>query len=284
MLTNALLYAGLLPLVVSACLAVILRQLRLTPQISWPVSITAGFLAAMLVVRGQGGLAESIDRVLHPHEALDWLPVLVLLALVACGVVYWGSLRSWQLIPLVVAISLATPVRLLSGNLAQQWSPIGKLAVIAWTSAALALAWLSLSTNDTAQPSVLRVPLQILVAVGAGVAVTLSGAFIYGQLAAAVGAATTGTWLAFALRARESNEGTAAAAGVVAVALGSLILLGRFYSELNTAAAALLFVALAATAVPLPGQLGGNASWLQAVVRAACCLVPLTIAVALAVS
>ena len=284
MLTSLLLYAGVVPLAVSVCVAFVMRQLRIAAQVVWPVSIAAGFLGAMLAVRGQLGVSESLERVLAPHEALDWLPHLVLLAVLASVVIYGASLRGVGLLTLVVALSVATPVRLLSGNLAQQWSLAGKLAVIVGFSAALIVVWLPLSAKSTTQPSILRVPLQILVAVGAGIAVALSGAFIYGQLAAAVGAATAGTWLAFGLRTPESNEGVAAAAGVVALALGSLILLGRFYAELGMASAALLFVALAAVAVPLPGGAGGKASWQRAVVRAAGCLVPLTIAVALAAS
>ncbi len=284
MLTNLLLYAGLVPLVASVLVAVVMRQLRAPLKVIWPTSIAIGFLAALLAVRGQVGIAESVDRLLQPHEALDWLPHIVFLALGACLVPALPQAHRSRWIALIAVLCLAVPVRLLSGNLAQQWSVFGKLFVVTSVAVALALVWLSLSTNDASQSSILRAPLLILVAVGIGVVITFSGAFIYGQLAAALGAALAGTANVFAFRARESNDGIAASAGVITFALGSLVVLGHFYAELSTMNAALLFLSLAATAVPLPAWLNNRSPWQLGLVRATACLTPLAIALATATS
>ena len=88
MFTYALLYAGLLPLVASASVAFIMRRLRSPIPIAWPVAITGGFLTAQFTLRGQAGFSESVHTFFQPHEAVDWLPHIVLLALGVSIVMY----------------------------------------------------------------------------------------------------------------------------------------------------------------------------------------------------
>jgi hypothetical protein len=284
MLTNTLLYAALLPLVASAFIAFVMRQMRSPLPVIWPVAITGGFLATQFVLRGQSGLSESLHTFVQPHEALDWLPHIVLLALGVSLVMYLAPTHRPRLIALATALCLAAPVRLLSGNLAQHWSILGKAAVLISLTAVLGLVWLITSNNDLRQPTILRAPLLILVAVGTAIVVTQSGALIYGLLSAALGAAITGTALVFAFHRSTWSSGAAASAGIITFTLGSLIILGHFYAELNTTNAILLLLSLTATAAPLPALLGNRPTWQRNAARITSCVLPVALAVAGVVS
>jgi hypothetical protein len=280
MLTNALLYAALLPLATSASIAFLMRRMRTPLPVVWPVAITFGFLAAQFALRGQSGLSETLHTFLEPHEAVDWLPHIVLLALGVSLVIYLAPAHRPRLITLAAALCLAVPVRLLSGNLAQHWSILEKAAVLVSLAAALGLVWLLTSRDDGRQPTILRVPLLMLVAVGTAIVVTQSGALIYGLSSAALGAAITGTALVFAFHRSTSSSGAAASGGVITLTLGSLIILGHFYAELSTANAALLLLSLTATAAPLHVLLGNRPAWQRNTARTISCVFPLAIAVA----
>src|SRR4051794_18514700 len=88
MLTNALLYAGLLPLLTSATIAFVLQRMRAPPPIIWAFAIAFGFLTAHFALRSQTGIADSLHSFIEPHESVDWLPHLVLLALGVTVVMY----------------------------------------------------------------------------------------------------------------------------------------------------------------------------------------------------
>lgn len=277
MLTNALLYASLLPLVISASVAFVMRRMRSAPPIVWPVAITGGFLAGQFTLRGQSGFVESLHTFFQPHEAVDWLPHIVLLALGVNLVIYLAPPHRYRLMILAAALCLAAPVRLLSGNLAQHWSIGGKVATLILLAAVLGLVWRLLALNDVRRPAVIRVPLLIIVAASTAVVVIQSGALIYGLSCAAFGAAIAGTALVFAFCGAASSLGSAAAAGVITFTLGSLILLSHFYAELSAINAVLLFLSLTATAAPLPAFLTAS-KWRLIVTRTAACMLPLAVA------
>src|SRR4029079_17182757 len=128
MLLDALIYAGVLPLVTSAVIAFIMRRSYAPVQAVWPIAITAGFLAAQFALRADLGFAASLHAFVQPHEAIDWLPHIVLLALGVSLVMYLAPAHRGWLCVLAVALCAAVPVRLLSGNIASQWSSVGKLA------------------------------------------------------------------------------------------------------------------------------------------------------------
>jgi hypothetical protein len=268
-----------LPLVASASIALIMRQMRSPSPIVWPIAVSGGFLTAQFVLRNQTGFSESVHTFFEPHEAVDWLPHIVLLALGVSLVMYLAPARRPRLIALAAALCLAAPVRLLSGNLAQHWSILGKAAVLVSMAAALGLIWLLTSRNDGRQSAMIRVPLLILVAVGAAIVVTQSGAFIYGLSSAALGAAIMGTALVFAFHPSTASFGAARTAGVITFTLGSLIILSHFYAELGTTNAVLILLSLTATAVPLPAMLRSGPAWWRNAARIMSCVLPLAIAV-----
>ena len=284
MLTNAILYAALLPLVASALIAFIMRRMRSPLPVVWPVAITGGFLAAQFALRGESGFYESLHTFFEPHEAVDWLPHIVLLALGVSLLMYLAPAHRPRIIALAAALCVAVPVRLLGGNLAQHWSILAKVAVLVSLAVVLGFVWLLLASNGDGQPAIVRVPLLILVAVGTAIVVTQSGAFIYGLSSAALGAAITGAALVFAFRAFESSAGAAATAGILTFTLGSLIILGHFYAELSTTNTAWLLLSLVATAVPLPALLRSGPVWQRNTARILFCVLPLAIAVAGVVS
>jgi hypothetical protein len=278
MLTNALLYAGLLPLVISAAIAFVMQRVRSASPIVWPVAITGGFLVAHFILRGQSGFTESLHTFLQPHEAIDWLPHIVLLALGVTLVTYLAPAHRYRLIALAAALCLAAPIRLLSGNLAQHWSITEKLTLLVSLAAVLGLMWRLLALNDDRQPAIIRVPLLILVAVTTAAVVAQSGAFVYGLSSAAFAAAIAGTAVVCSFRGGAFSAGAAATAGVTTFTLGSLIFLSHFYAYLSTTNAALIFLSLTATAAPLPAFLAAS-KWRLVVTRTAACMLPLAVAV-----
>jgi hypothetical protein len=279
MLTSILLNAGLLPLIVSAAIAFILRRFRSPISVVWPVAVAAGFLTSQFVLRGQNGLAESLLTFLQPPEAIDWLPHIVLLALGVSIVMHLAPANRGLSIAMAAALCIAAPVRLLSGNVAVHWSMLEKLAWLSLLAAVLGAVWILLATDDEARPAFVRVPLLIAVAVGTAIVVTQSGVLVYGESCAALGAALSGTALVFAFRAHISSAGAAAAAGVITFTLGSLIILAHFFAALSVLNAALLFASLVATSVPLPAAVRSGSWWLPVATRVIACLLPLAAAV-----
>jgi hypothetical protein len=178
---------------------------------------------------------------------------------------------------LAAGLCLAAPVRLLSGNIASHWSPVEKLAWLGMLAAVLAATWLVLSTDDEAHATPIRVPLVVLLVVGIAVVLTKSGVFIYGESAAALGAAVSGVAIAIGWQRRSRNSGAAASAGVITLAAGSLIMLTHFFADLSLPNAALLLAALIATAIPLPPFVRIGAAWRHAIARAALCLAPMAV-------
>ena len=113
MFTSTLLYAGLLPLIVSAMVALVMRRMQSPPQVIWATAFAGGFLAAQFGLKSQTGFAAAWHSFIQPHEAADWLPLVVLLALgVSVVLIYAPTSRQRRTIALAAALCLAVPVRL----------------------------------------------------------------------------------------------------------------------------------------------------------------------------
>jgi hypothetical protein len=297
MLTSALLHAGFIPFVVAAITALILRRANIAPRTIWPLAFTAGFLAGQLAITSEAGLGAALYRFIQPHEAVDWLPLIVLLALGVTTVNRFTALTDrWRTFALAATFSLAVPIRLLSGNvrLTQQWSVLEKVVYLVLMAATLRAIWLLLATENEDEPAILRPILLTLVATGTAIVVTLSGAFLTGLSCGAVAATIAGTALSCTLLPNSSGSGAtgsasaerehpssgiAAAAGVITFTLGSLILLGYFFAYVTITNVALLFLALAATSAPLPRGIRSTQLWQQMALRSLLCLLPLLLAV-----
>lgn len=296
MLTTILI-AGLVPLAVAAIAAIVLLRSNAVPRVIWPSAIAVGFLTGQLAIKSEAGIGTALSRFMQPQEAVDWLPLIVLLALGVTAVINHASnFGRSRTIALAAALTLAVPVRLLSGNvrLTQHWSVFEKLVYLSLLAATLGVMWLLLSTENKEEPHLLRAALLTLVAVGTAIVTTLSGAFVAGLSCGAVAASIAGTALACTLlpfrfgsgatgsasaEQHSSSAGIAAAAPVITFSLGSLILLGHFYAYVTIMHAALLFLSLAATSVPLPNFLRRAPIWQQAAARTLVCVLPLLMVV-----
>ncbi len=297
MFTTTLLYAGLLPLAAAGLIALLSRQFRVSLQATWACSTAGGFVAGLVGLKSQAGLAVAARSFTQPREAADWLPIIVLLALGVSVLLFAAppAHRRWTL-ALAAALTIAVPLRLLSGNvrLAGPWSAFDKFAYLVLLAATLGFVWLLLASGGDEQQSPARLVFLVIVAATTAAVLTLSGALVYGQTCGALAAALAGTSLIPFLtswRARVSGRavpvggafpGLTGAAGVITFSLGSLILLGHFFAELSVANAVLLFVSLAAAGTPLPAALLRRPVWQQLAVRIVACLLPLALAIAAA--
>src|SRR3954471_226385 len=104
MFFNAFLYAGLLPLVISAAIAFVMQRLKSSPRSVWSVAIGGGFIAAQFGLKGQSSFANAWQSFMQPHEAADWLPLIVLLAIAIRLIMqYLASLSGRWALPLAAA-------------------------------------------------------------------------------------------------------------------------------------------------------------------------------------
>lgn len=293
MFTATLIYAGLLPLAASAVMTLALSRSRVSPQATWACGTAFGFVIGQFGLKSQSaGFAAAARSFVQPHEGVDWLPLIVVLALGLSILLMSSQQRPrWRrTVALATVLAIAVPLRLLSGNvrLAGQWSAVEKLAYLTLLAATLGLIWLLLASRGDKEQSPVRLLFVVVVAVGTAVVLTLSGVLVYGQTCGAVAAALVGTAIAgfsgatgtASASRRRLPPGFNSAAGIITFTLGSLIILGRFYAELSALNAAMLFVSLAAAGAPCPNVVQHVPAWQQLAVRTVLCLTPLTIAIA----
>jgi hypothetical protein len=268
------LLAGVLPLLIAAAVALALRRMRVRAPACWAAGVGVAYVVGQIGLASRRGFARGLQTLLAPREASDWLPHAVLLAMGVAILAAYAP-RAWRLgiVALSAALAIGLPLRLLAGHLAQQWSALEKISHLALLAATLGLVWLLLAAARDDDFPRLRQVLLVVAALGAAAAITLAGSFTLGRLCGVVAAALAGAALV-------APRGVAGAAGVVAVSLGGLIILGLFYAQLHPAAAALLVVSIVAAAGRLPEALATWPPWQRAVLRTGLCVVPLTVALA----
>lgn len=291
MLTTTLIYAGVVPFVVAAMVAIVMRLMQVSPAATWAWGTASGIIVGQIATKRQLGFTAAIRHFCAPREAVDWLPIVVLLALGVSLLIIGshGRRRRFSLL-LAALLIIAVPLRLLGGNirLDEVWNAFDKLVYATLLAGALAIVWTALASQPSGGRYTARLPLILTVALACAVVITLSGVFVYGQLCGVVAASIAGTALAAVLiksRGTDTAEpagifsGIDGAAGVIAVGLGGLILLAHFFAELSAVNALLLLAALAATGGPLPLGSLRQPGWRQLSARTACCLVPLAVAI-----
>lgn len=288
-LLGELLWVAVIPSAVAALILIVSRQLDVRLPVAWAASVSGGAIAGQLGIALRQGPDVTIRMLMHPSGAHEWLPWLILTTLGITVLAAYAP-RSWQRWVFVLAclFALVLPVRLFAGGLPLRWSLPAKLLVVVLVAVVYMALWTSLALGRANHWPRLRAGLLFAVATGISISVTLSGSFIYGQLAGAVAAAVAGTLLADVLLTRiiecpTTSDGPSGAAGPLAVALGGLILLGAIYAHLPALATVLLGVALFISAGRLPigwptGPIG------RAVLRTALCLLPLVLAIVIVVA
>jgi hypothetical protein len=157
------------------------------------------------------------------------------------------------------------------------WTPAETAAVLGGLAVALMVVWALLALLAARQPEP-SVPCALALACGgAGVAVVLGGNLTDGQIGPVLAAALAGAATAsFALPIPRCGP---SAVGVGVVGLFALALMGRFFGELSTLSAVLLFLAPLLAWLP---ELRKLRPWLGGVLRVAVVALPLTVALPLA--
>lgn len=227
-----------------------------------------------------------------PREVTDRLFVILLPTLL--GVELIAALCSphrWLVRLLRFALAAAAaPVLLhhsiyvtdLAGPGSREWTLPQAMLILAGLAVALAFLWSALAL--LAQRAAFRsVPLALSVAcAGAAVSVMLSGYATGGQLglplAAALAVAAVASW------ALAPSVDLTGSIGVGVVGLFSLLVMGRFFGDLSTLHAAILFAAPLACWIPELAYLRRLGPKLRGVLRIGLTAVPVVIAVALAQS
>lgn len=263
-------------------------------DLAWSAGIVLGYLAGHWALdAGNVGVAAAIAKSLQPHEARDWLPLAMLLAVIptlVAGTSRRGDASAWFA---CAVLCLALPWRLLAGSVylpavqiphvefdTGAWSPGEAILWIVGIGTALFASWRLLAAADGTDRNV-RSVLAVSVVLGSVATVGLSGSFTYAQLlgvlaAALAGCATTAAMLRL-------PQGLETAAGPIVAAFGGILVVAHFYSELLLLHFGLLLLAMAIAS----GRLIGLSSFshrVQATVRCVLCLTPLVAAVALAAS
>ncbi len=205
-----------------------------------PLGVAAGFYIGcwLLGMKLRLSLQEDQDRLL-----LIVMPAIVLVEIAAALL----GRRRWLALPLRLLVAAGAARVLLHGSTfianhddaARKWDPELTWAILGGLALALAAGWTALAAlarNRSRQ----SVPVALALAcAGAAVTVMLSGYASGGILGLPLAAALTGYVIASSILPEAPGPGGALGLGIVG--LFSILVIGRFFGELSTANAVLLF-------------------------------------------
>lgn len=232
----------LLPLLVTVLGLALLRRLlqrqSQPPRFISGIALTAGFLLGYGLIYTQFSFLA--------HQALDWLPILTIAALLLFALGDYNEFpHRWRTMAQATLVFLAAALLL---------APL--LRQTGWAQAAVTLlavgtlwmgAWFYL--DRIAQHSMVVGMVLLAIAAGNAVVTALTGSVMLGQLSGTL-AAVLGGWLLLnwpRVRVPLGQAGTA----VAVMVLGSLMLIGRFYADTSTTTALLLLASLVSGAFAL---------------------------------
>ena len=219
-----LLQSVLIPAAVCAALLLVFGHARR----DWaaPLAIAAGFLASLVATY-------HAQWSFPPHQALDWLPLVLTAALCAIPVERNGAWPRRLLLSALTAAVVAWPA-LGSVGMAKTVMTIALMALLmtaAWTA-------LAASARRPAAPLALA-----MVAGGAGLALMIDASQLIGQLCGALGVTIAVCGL---LRLRTSGGFGPAAVGASVLLLGAQLGYAAIYAGFSMTMVALLVAALLA--------------------------------------
>ena len=219
-----LLQSVLIPAVV--CATVLLLCGRGRPGWPAPAAIAAGFLASMAATY-------HAQWSFPPHQALDWMPLVLALALGAAAVERRGA---WWLRLLLSALTAAVVA----------WPALGSagaartIATVAGMAVLMTVAWSALAAASQRPAAPLALT---LAAGGAGLALMIDASQLLGQLCGGLGVAIAVCGL---LRLRGSGGFGGAAVGASVLLLGAMLGYAGIYAGFGMPMVALLLAALLA--------------------------------------
>lgn len=206
------------------------------PMVS-ALAIGAGVLTAYALIYGQ--------FTFPPLQALDWLPLLLLAGLIVFAVDDIVGFAPWLRLGMQ-GISALLAGGLLLRPILSQLPLMGAVLTLAGVTVLWFGLWVYLDRRAL-QDATSGVTL-LTVAVGAAAVPAMTGSVLLGQLGGALAVVLAG-WLLWNWPRPRWLLGHAGTA-VTVLTLGSLLLVGRFYSETPLSISLLLLVALAAN-VPM---------------------------------
>ena len=246
------------------------------------LGVASGFAVgcAVLKVKPDWPIVEDQDRLL----GLILPAVLIVESIIAAT-----KMPAWVTWGLRLIIACKMPRALLhgtvylespSGDGGLSWSPAVRWTILACLGASLCIAW-GLLMRGNHRPSVRLVPLSLgLACCGAGLTIMLSGYASGGQLGPILGGAVIGAVVASLLWASTSHfDG---ALGFSYVGFFSLLMIGRYFGELTSVNAVLLFLAPLLSVLPLERWLPRLSSWAVVATKVLLVLVPIGMVIGLA--
>ncbi|MDZ4658583.1 MAG: hypothetical protein SH868_13485 [Bythopirellula sp.] len=288
MVTGAdILLGGIVPGILAVVTLALVWILTKNAASSWRTAAVVSFLAGLWALDSQGvGVVAAISKSVRITEAKDFLPLMMLLAVVPDSVATLGksgALAAWLM---RLALCVFLPWRMLAGSVylpkvapppnfdTGAWST-GEAVVWLGGSAALLLAtWSVIRAESTEQPK-LRSALAALVAFAAAVTIALSGSITTGQMMGVLTATLTGCALAAWLL--KLGRGPDAAAGPLVIAFGSILVFSHFIVDVKLLYTVLLVVGFAVGA----GWFFPGKKW-STPLRCAICLLAIGTAVGIA--
>lgn len=278
-LLSTLLFGGLLPALVTAAVLLVVwwASGRLDSKLRGGLAVALGL--------GLGDLAGHLGVAWPswpPTEVTDRIPWLVGVAILAGVFETLGPARRWMPWVNRVCVSWLTIVAIVGPAFGEAWLAPTTVLGGALLGIVMALAWANLDAVAVRCSGVgIFLPL-LLVTGGASVALLVSGSIVLpilgGVLSAVIAASGLVSWRIPAICLARSGT------PVVVVTLASLLLINRVYAELPSASVALFAAAPASLWLTQLGPIRRRAGWLRVVVGTFAVLIPVAIAVGLAVA
>jgi hypothetical protein len=259
MITSAdILLGGILPGLVAVGMLAVVWKFTHNAASSWRTAAVVSFLAGLWALDAQGvGVLGAISKSMRITEAKDFLPLMVILAVMPDAIAALnkqGAIVGWVL---RAALCVFLPWRLLAGSKylpkvapppnfdTGAWSSFEALLWIGGIAAAILAAWSLVRAESTEQPK-LRSVLATIAAFAASATIAMSGSITYGQSMGALVATLTGCGLVAWWR--KLGRGPDAAAGPIVIAFCGILTLAHFFAELKLLYVAMLIVGFTAGA------------------------------------
>jgi hypothetical protein len=253
MITPAdILLGGILPGLVAVGMLAVVWKLTHNAASSWRTAAVVSFLVGLWALDAQGvGLLGAISKSMRITEAKDFLPLMVILAVLPDAVAATnkqGAIIGWIL---RAALCVFLPWRLLAGTKylpkvapplnfdTGAWSPMEAVLWLGGAAIVLLASWSLVRAESTEQPKQ-RSVLAAIVSFVASATIAMSGSITYGQLMGVLVATLTGC--ALAAWWWKLGRGPDAAAGPIVIAFCGVLTLAHFFAELKLLYAALLVV------------------------------------------